>query len=207
MFLPLYFDILPGGTIILPGDISIKTNIVGTIPLCFYLYLVVNPIEESTTYDFGTTIQIKLNHFIYSILASIFLSVTVVPFAAFLNFVKLKDEVGTFSDFLTQLFIFMLAVGFPEEMFFRVIFLYILKKYIPTISTLKYIIISSLFFGLAHIFSPTPGHPTPNWIYAILASMFGVVYSYIYLKTNQLFHAALVHSLVDSIWLHWFMIG
>jgi membrane protease YdiL (CAAX protease family) len=207
LFLPLYFDILPGGVITLPGDISIKTNVVGTIPLCFYLYIVVHPIDEDISYDFGTTINFKFIHFAYSVAAVIFLSLTVVPFAAFLDFVKLKEEVGTFPNFIAQLFIFMLAVGFPEEMFFRVIFLYILKKYNPSISGLKYIIISSLFFGVAHIFSPTPGHPAPNWIYAILAGMFGVMYSYIYIKTNQLFHAALVHSFVDSLWIHWFMLS
>ena len=207
LFFPLYFDILPGGVIELPGDIAIKTNVIGTIPLCFYLYLVVHPIEKDLSYDFGTTINFKFIHFVYSISATIFLSLTVVPTAAFLDFVRLKDEVGPFSDFIVQIFIFTLAVGLPEEMFFRVIFLYILKKYKPTISVLKFIIISSVFFGIAHIFTPTPGHPTPNWIYALLASMFGVMYSYIYIKTNQLFHAALVHAMVDSLWLHWFMLN
>ncbi len=206
LFIPLYFDILPGGIIKIKEDILIKTNVIGTIPLCFYLYLVVHPIDEKLKADLGTTITFKSKHFVYTFIGAIILTLTVLPTSIYLNFVRLKSESGNLFELFSQFLIYMLAVGIPEEMFFRVIFYYILKKYNPFLSVLNYILLSSLFFGIAHIFTPTPGHPTPNWIYAILASMFGLMYSYIYIKTNQLFHAAFIHALVDSIWLHWFML-
>jgi membrane protease YdiL (CAAX protease family) len=108
--------------------------------------------------------------------------------------------------FYFQLLVFFLAVGIPEEMFFRVLFFFIWKKTFPKTSSFTLLLVSSVFFGLAHLITATPNHPAPNWAYCFLATLFGLMYGAIYMKTKQLFQAALVHALVDSIWLHWFML-
>jgi membrane protease YdiL (CAAX protease family) len=206
IFFPLDLDILPGGAIVLDGGIPLKSVVMGTVPVVFYLYLVVHPIGSKGNNEFGTTFEFKWEHFLISFLGCIVLTITVLPTSFYLDFVNFKEEVGSFSSFIVQLLVFFLAVGIPEEMFFRVLFLYVWKRNFPNGSMLGYLVLSSIFFGLAHVITATPGHPAPNFAYCFLATLFGLMYGAVYLKTKQLFHAALVHAMVDSIWLHWFML-
>jgi membrane protease YdiL (CAAX protease family) len=206
IFFPLDLDILPGGSILLDGGISLKTVVMGTVPVAFYLYNVVYPLEPTNSNEYGVKFEFSSKHFLYSFLGCIVLTGTVLPTSFFLDFVKFKEDVEPFSTFIIQLLVFFLAVGVPEEFFFRVLFLFVWKQVFPNSSNLKYLLISSIFFGLAHLITPTPGHPAPNYAYCFLATLFGLMYGTIYLKTKQLFHAALVHAMVDSIWLHWFML-
>ncbi len=206
IFFPLDFDILPGGAIILEGGIPLKSVVMGTVPVVLYLYSVVQPIQNIGNNEYGTTFEFNWKHFLYSFTACAVLSGTVIPTSFYLDFVDFKKDVGTFGSFIVESVIFFLAVGIPEEMFFRVLFLYLWKRIFPNYSMFRYLIFSSIFFGLAHLITPTPGHPAPNYTYCFLATLYGLMYGTIYLKTKQLFHAALVHTMVDSIWLHWFMI-
>lgn len=206
LFFPLDLDILPGGTLLLEGGIPLKTVVMGTVPVVFYLYMVVHPLDILGKNDSGVKIEFHVKHFVYTILGCLILTATVLPTSFILNFVKFKEEVDSFGSFLLQLLVFFLAVGIPEEMFFRVLFFFIWKKTFPKTSSFSLLLVSSVFFGLAHLITPTPNHPAPNWAYCFLATLFGMMYGAIYLKTKQLFQAALVHALVDSIWLHWFML-
>jgi membrane protease YdiL (CAAX protease family) len=206
IFFPLDLDILPGGAIVLDGGIPLKSVVMGTVPVVFYLYSVVRPLEDSGSGEYGVTFEFHWKHFFISFIGCILLTMTVLPTSFYLDFVKFKEEVGSFGSFIVQLVVFFLAVGIPEEMFFRVLFFYVWKRTIPNGSLFGYLLVSSIFFGLAHLITPTPGHPAPNYAYCFLATLFGLMYGAIYLKTKQLFHAALVHAMVDSIWLHWFML-
>jgi len=56
--------------------------------------------------------------------------------------------------------------------------------------------LASLIFGLSHIFHA----PYPNWKYVLLASIAGLFYGHVWMRTGSLLPGALVHGLVDITW-------
>jgi membrane protease YdiL (CAAX protease family) len=58
------------------------------------------------------------------------------------------------------------------------------------------LLVASLIFGLSHIFHA----PYPNWKYVLLATIAGLFYGNVWMKTGSLLPGALVHGLVDISW-------
>lgn len=56
--------------------------------------------------------------------------------------------------------------------------------------------IASVIFGFSHILHA----PTPNWKYVLLATIAGIFYGRIWMKTGSLLPGTLVHALVDLSW-------
>ena len=56
--------------------------------------------------------------------------------------------------------------------------------------------VASVIFGLSHILHA----PYPNWKYVFLATIAGLFYGHVWMKTGSLFPGALVHALVDVSW-------
>jgi hypothetical protein len=56
--------------------------------------------------------------------------------------------------------------------------------------------VAALIFGLSHIFHA----PYPNWKYVLLASIAGLFYGHVWMRTGCLLPGALVHGLVDITW-------
>jgi membrane protease YdiL (CAAX protease family) len=58
------------------------------------------------------------------------------------------------------------------------------------------LIVASLIFGLSHVFHA----PYPNWKYVLLATIAGLFYGHVWMRTGSLLPGALVHGLVDITW-------
>jgi hypothetical protein len=84
--------------------------------------------------------------------------------------------------------------AWPEEFLFRGVLQNLLSR------TLKNqwtgLAIASVIFGLSHILHA----PFPNWKYVFLATIAGLFYGHVWMKTGSLFPGALVHALVDVSW-------
>jgi CAAX protease family protein len=84
--------------------------------------------------------------------------------------------------------------AWPEEFLFRGVLQNLLSR------TLKNqwtgLAIASVIFGFAHIMHA----PFPNWKYVFLATVAGLFYGHVWMKTGSLFPGALVHALVDISW-------
>jgi hypothetical protein len=84
--------------------------------------------------------------------------------------------------------------AWPEEFLFRGVLQNLLSR------TLKNqwtgLTIASVIFGLSHILHA----PFPNWKYVLLATIAGLFYGHVWMKTGSLFPGALVHALVDVSW-------
>jgi len=96
--------------------------------------------------------------------------------------------------------VFLLAVGFAEEVFFRgIICEGIDRKYGNTgFGTLFAVISSSLIFGCAHISNALVGQALDITIIQIIGATFiGFVFGVIYLKRRNIFAVALIHALFD----------
>ena len=58
------------------------------------------------------------------------------------------------------------------------------------------LVVASVIFGFAHIFHA----PALNWKYVLLATIAGLFYGHVWMKTGSLLPGTLVHALVDISW-------
>jgi membrane protease YdiL (CAAX protease family) len=125
-----------------------------------------------------------------------FLIFTVIAVALGLQIGFLK-----FDPTLTRLRSLPLAVvgitfftAWPEEFLFRGVLQNLLSRSFK--NQWAGLAIASVIFGLSHIFHA----PYPNWKYVLLATIAGLFYGHVWMKTGSLFPGALVHALVDVSW-------
>jgi membrane protease YdiL (CAAX protease family) len=84
--------------------------------------------------------------------------------------------------------------AWPEEFLFRGVLQNLFSKTFKNQWT--GLAIASVIFGLSHILHA----PFPNWKYVFLATIAGLFYGHLWMKTGSLFPGALVHALVDISW-------
>lgn len=84
--------------------------------------------------------------------------------------------------------------AWPEEFFFRGILQNVLSRSLK--NRWAGLAVGSAIFGLSHIFHA----PYPNWKYVLLATIAGLFYGHVWMKTGSLLPGALVHALVDTSW-------
>ena len=87
-----------------------------------------------------------------------------------------------------QPLIIYLVTAVPEEFLFRGLIQNLLSRWLGIPLGLA---IASVVFGLSHL-------PDPR--YAVLATIAGVAYGYVYLRTGKVTASAITHALVDAVW-------
>jgi len=200
IWLPLEFDILPGGKMHISTGIDIPVTVLGAIPLIFYLYIITAPKKE-----LGLGFRLNKNDIFILAYSIIILFVIIVPLGFYLDFLEHRPMIDLWYLFILKILFFIIFVAYPEEVLFRGILINIFKEY-TFFKIFWILVISSLIFGSAHILNDSPGFTPPNWRYFLLASIAGWFYGWVYIKTGKLFTAVLLHAFVDSIWVHFFMI-
>ena len=82
------------------------------------------------------------------------------------------------------------GAGVSEELVFRGFLLYYVSTYLPQLNTAEGVVLTSLVFGLAHIYQ--------GWQGAVSAGVLGVVFAGFYLMTGSLLLPIVIHAAVDS---------
>lgn len=100
----------------------------------------------------------------------------------------------------------MLAIfagtALPEEILFRSLIQNWVTQRLGPSRLVFAIIISGLIFGSAHL--DNGPQALPNWRYAILASLAGMLFGTVYAKSSSVVASALVHMAVDTTKHAWF---
>ena len=60
--------------------------------------------------------------------------------------------------------------------------------------------LASVIFGLSHLNNSTLNYPTPNWMYALMATLAGLAYGYTWRRTGKITASAVVHASVNFVW-------
>jgi membrane protease YdiL (CAAX protease family) len=199
IWLPLEFDLLPGGKWNIADVIEISTTVLGAIPIIFYYYLFIYS-EDNLGFGF----RINRQDIIILCYSIIFLFLILIPLGFYLNFLGIRLDVDPWYLFFMKIILFMIFVAYPEELLFRSVLIVILREN-TSLKIFSILIISSVIFGSAHILNPTSGISPPNWSYFLMASIAGWFYGWVYLKTGKVFTAVILHAFVDSVWVHFFM--
>ncbi len=172
-----------------PGGQHLSLAFLVGIDLALFLFLVVRPLR---TFDVGVGLtgrEVGL-----ALVAVAALAVVAIPAGLGLGFLSFQSRWLGLSHGVARLFGLIVFVGLPEEMLFRgTIQEAFSRLWSPRIGLL----LGSVVFGLVHL----PKHAPPlNWRYAILATLAGLAYGWVYQRTGKLWAAALTHGSVDWIW-------
>ncbi len=82
-----------------------------------------------------------------------------------------------------------IGAGISEELVFRGFLMYYLSAYIPHINTAEKVLLTSLVFGLAHIYQ--------GWRRSIPTGIVGIVLALLYVFSGSLLLPIVVHALAD----------
>jgi membrane protease YdiL (CAAX protease family) len=89
----------------------------------------------------------------------------------------------------------LVATALPEEILFRALIQNFLMQKFG--SGNRVLVLSGVIFGCAHL-NNGPG-PPPNWRYMVLATIAGVIYGKVFLKSSTILSSAGLHALVNTV--------
>jgi len=84
--------------------------------------------------------------------------------------------------------------AWPEEFLFRGILQNLLSRTLT--NQWAGLVVASVIFGFSHIYHA----PYPNWKYVLVATIAGLFYGHVWMRTRSLLPGTLVHALVDISW-------
>ncbi len=87
----------------------------------------------------------------------------------------------------------------PEEFLFRGLIQNLIQKRWPARPRIT-LAAAAVIFGLSHLDNP----PAPDFRYAALATLAGLAYGWVWMRTRKVTAAALTHAAVDLVWVMWF---
>lgn len=116
----------------------------------------------------------------------------------------------TFMEALPYIALFLfvcIGIGFVEEILFRGLVLNVIHKLFKNSkhTNLWAIILSSVIFGLCHLFNliATPNMVVSTITQVIYATIIGVYFAVIYIKTHNIVAPIILHTLFDYVYYIW----
>jgi uncharacterized protein len=119
--------------------------------------------------------------------------VLVVPIGLATGFVRINPDIDPLG-FVASFVAIFLTIALPEELLFRGLIQNFLQK--TWRRAILALVVTSIVFGLAHL----NNGPSPDWRYAVLASIAGFFYGRAYLQSGGLMAPSLVHASIDAVW-------
>jgi CAAX protease family protein len=174
------YHLLPPLPVPAPGGYD-ASRLVGLVA-GLYFFLVARPLDgvgyrwSITRRDAGTAVLVFL---VYAAIA--------LPIGFGTGFITWKPRAAA-PGLLLQPLIIYLVTAVPEEFLFRGLIQNLLSRWLSVPIGLA---IASVIFGLSHL-------PDPR--YALLATIAGLAYGFVYLRTGKVTASAITHALVDAVW-------
>lgn len=172
-----------------PGGTRVGPAFLGALDLALFFCLAVRPLASL---DVGFGLGRKDFGTIVLAFAGIMTIGLAIGFA--IKFLEWQPRWQGWPYAVARLAGLTLFVGLPEELLFRgFIQEGLARLWNPRAGWL----VGSALFGLAHI---TKGYPPLNWRYAVMATLAGLTYGWVYQRTRKLSAAALTHGGADWLW-------
>jgi hypothetical protein len=134
-----------------------------------------------------------------AVLALLAFAAVGIPLGLLTGFLAFEPQVPEFVPALLALLAGYLFTALPEELLFRGLIQNGLERLYPK-AKIATLIAPAVLFGLAHLNNPTPGYPVPNAMYAVMATLAGLAYGYVWRRTGKITASAITHALVNFIW-------
>ena len=160
------------------------------------LFLVVAPLP-----DVGYSFSFRFTDLLAAAVALSAFATIAIPLGLATGFIAWSGEMPTPLTALTRALGIFFLVAIPEELLFRGALQNLLERHWPFAGAARgSLVLASILFGIAHLDNP----PTPNIRYALLATLAGVAYGWVWQRTRRVTAAALTHAAVDWIWVTMF---
>ena len=174
------YHLLPTLPVPAPGGYD-ASRLIGLVA-GLYLFLVARPLD-------GVGYRWSLTRRDAATAALVFLAYAAIalPVGLGTHFITWNPRVASPALLLQPLIIY-LVTAVPEEFLFRGLIQNLLSRWI---SVPRGLAIASVIFGLSHL-------PDPR--YAVLATIAGLAYGYVYVRTGKVTASAITHALVDAVW-------
>lgn len=179
-WLPIEFDLLPSLPLPPPGGYDVS-RVVGIVA-AFYLFLVAWPLR-----GVGYTLGLERRDFRFAGTAWVIYALLALPVGFVTGFLTWQPDVDPVGLLATPLVIYLIT-AVPEEFLFRGVIQNLLTRlWGPRVG----LGVSAVIFGLAHL---------PDIRYALLATLAGLAYGWVYARTGRITASALTHTGVNWIW-------
>ncbi len=186
-------SLLPSVTATLVPGVTLPIDTLTGAVLALFLFTVHHPLD-----GIGFTFHLDLNDLKYALLGLLAYMIVGAPLGLALGFLGYGPEVPPLLDMLSGLLAGYLLVALVEEMLFRGVIQNLLAKRLQK----PYVAlgIAAVIFGLAHLNNATRGFSEPNWAYALMASLAGLSYGWVWMRTGKVTASAITHALVNFMW-------
>jgi len=174
------FHMLP--TLPIPAPDGIDASRLVALVAGLYFFVVARPLEgigfrwSLTRHDVGTAVTV------FAVFA-----VVAIPIGLVTHFIAWHARIVG-GDAILRPIIIYLVTAVPEEFLFRGVIQNLSSRWLGIPWGLA---IGSVIFGLSHL-------PDPR--YAVLATIAGVAYGLVYVRTGKVTASAITHALVDAVW-------
>lgn len=193
LWLPIEVGLFKGVALPAGGGASLDAARLLAMDVALILFVVAAPAR-----DVGFTFALGIRDLRYAALALGASAVVLVPLGLGIGFLtsgwRRSDPVDWALNALSIYFL----VSLPEEFLFRGLLQNALGKFWEgPRAEVGALVVASMIFGAAHLNNA----PAPNFHYAALATLAGVAYGWVWLRTRKVTASALTHGAVDWIWL------
>jgi len=178
--------------LLLPG-VSLPIGKLTAVSLALLLYTVRYPIDH-----LGLTFRFTWLDLWRALQGTAAFAVMGVPVGLLLGFLRLSLYRPSPAEAVAAVLGGYLLIALPEEILFR--------GAIQNLTSARVrrwwagLLIAAPVFGLAHINNATPGFAEPNWAYALMATLAGLAYGWVWERTHKVTASALTHMAVNLIW-------
>ena len=180
------------------SGVDLPVHSMTAILLALLLFMIRHPLEK-----IGFTFSLRKEDFKNALLGFLGFALIGIPIGFMLGFLRYNLAIPSFSELLAFVIGGYLLVALMEEILFRGIIQNLLSKRMRNEKIA--LLIASIIFGMGHLNNSTTGFSAPNWGYVLMASLAGIVYGWVWLKTKRVTAAALTHMLVNLMWAVFFL--
>jgi membrane protease YdiL (CAAX protease family) len=121
-----------------------------------------------------------------------------IPLGLWTGFLRFGPEFRPPADILVGFIGGYAFTALPEELLFRGLIQNLLA------GRVRYrwlsLAVTSVIFGISHLNNGTAGFAVPNWTYAVMATLAGLAYGWVWMRTRKVSASAITHALVNCLW-------
>ncbi len=189
---PWNWFVLPDVNAPLVGDLSLPVAKMTGVLLALYLFVLYRPLAKV-----GYTARLTKHDVRLALRGLGLFMLAGLPVGFTLRFLSWTPHWPGLSQALLAFLGIYFFIGVPEELLFRGVFQNAFRRWFGEEGGL---VLAAVVFGLSHLDNATAGHPVPNAAYALMATLAGLAYGWVWQRSGKVTAAALTHALVDWLW-------
>ena len=191
-------ELLPQVEVNLIAGVDLPLHKLTAILLALFLFLILYPLPEM-----GFTFSLRKKDLKYALIGFLGFAFIGIPTGFLIKFLRYNLQIPSITELITYSVAGYLLVALMEEILFRGIIQNLIEKRVK--SETVSLIIAAIIFGMGHLNNTTRGYAVPNWGYVLMASIAGISYGWVWIKTKRVTASAITHALVNLMWAVFFL--